>query len=65
VVGIENGIQINLYRHGVLSFITGTQHFSIGVQGSNLQSVATSTTGYVNSMTVLLMHILLLEFVSL
>jgi hypothetical protein len=65
VVGIENGIQINLYRHGVLLFITGTQYFSIGVQGSNLQSVATLTTGYVQSMTVMLMHILLLEFVSL
>jgi len=65
VVGIENGIQINLYIHGVLLFITGTQHFNIDVLGSNLQSVATLTTGYVHSMTVLLMHILSLEFVSL
>jgi len=46
-------------------FITGTQHFNIDVQGSSLQSVATLTTGYVHSMTVLLMHILSLEFVPL
>jgi hypothetical protein len=65
VVGIENGIQINLYGHGVLLFITGTQHFNIDVLGSNLQSVANLTTGYVHSMTVLLMHVLSLEFVSL
>jgi hypothetical protein len=65
VVGIENGIQINLYRYRVLLFITGTQHFNIDVQGSSLQSVATLTTGYVHSMTVLLMHILSLKFVPL
>jgi len=65
VVGIENGIQNNLYRYRVLLFITGTQHFNIDVLGSNLQSVATLTTGYVHSMTVLLMQILLLEFVLL
>jgi len=65
VVGIENGIKINLYRYGVLLFITGTQHLNIDAQGSNLQSVATLTTGYVHSMTVLLMHILSLEFVPL
>ena len=65
MVGIENGIQINLYRHGVLLFITGTQHFNIDAQGSNLQSVAALTTGCVHSMTVLLMHILLLEYVLL
>jgi hypothetical protein len=31
VVGIVNGIQINLYRHGVLLFITGTQQFKMEV----------------------------------
>jgi hypothetical protein len=65
VVDIDNGIQINLYRHRVPVFITGTQQFNTDVQGSNMQSVATLTTGYVHSMTVLLMHILSLEFLSL
>jgi hypothetical protein len=36
VIGIENGIQINLYRYRVLLFITGTQHFNTDVKGSNL-----------------------------
>jgi hypothetical protein len=36
VVDIDNGIQINLYRHEVLVFITGTQQFNTNVQGSNI-----------------------------
>jgi hypothetical protein len=41
MIDIDNGIQFNLYRHGVLVFKTGTQQFTTNVQGSNMQSTGT------------------------